>query len=124
MEVNDVLEQCRINGYFDISQIEYAILEANGDLSILPKSKYRPVNTSDMKLKVKEEGLCANVVIDGNIMYENLNSIGKSKDWLIQQLKVKGYSNLTNILLLTIDNYDNIKIYESSKTASDRDTLE
>ena len=124
MEVNDVLEQCRINGYFDISQIEYAILEANGDLSILPKSKYRPVNTSDMKLKVKEEGLCNNIIIDGNIMYENLKSIGKSKDWLIQQLKVKGYSNLANILLLTIDINDNIKIYESSKTANDRDTLE
>ena len=124
MEVNDVLEQCRINGYFDISQIEYAILEANGDLSVLPKSKYRPVNTSDMKLKVKEEGLCNNIIIDGNIMYENLKCIGKSKDWLAKQLKVKGYDNFTNILLLTIDNYNNIKIYESSKTANDRDTLE
>ena len=58
------------------------------------------------------------------LIITNLKSIGKSKEWLEQQLKVKGYNNFTNILLLTIDNYDNIKIYESSKTANDRDTLE
>ena len=92
-------------------------------------NKNRPLKKTfskvlDMRLKVKEEGLCNNIIIDGNIMYENLKSIGKSKDWLIQQLKVKGYNNFTNILLLTIDNYNNVKIYESSKIANDRDTLE
>ena len=124
MEINEVLEKCRINGYFDIDQIEYAILEANGDISILPKSKYRTINTSDMKLKVKEEGICRNIIIDGKIMIENLNSIGKDKNWLFQQLKVKGYSSLAKILLMTVDKYDNIKIYESSKIGNDRDTLE
>lgn len=124
MEINEVLEQCRINGYFDISQIEYAILEANGDVSILPNSKYRPINTSDLNLKVKEEGLCRNLIIDGNLMEENLKSIGKTKEWLFQQLKVKGYDEFSNILLLTADIKDNIKIYESSKNGDDKDTLE
>ena len=124
MEINEVLEKCRINGYFDIDQIEYAILEANGDISILPKSKYRPVNTSDMKLNVKEEGLCRNIIIDGKIMKENLNSIGKNKDWVFQQLKVKGYNSLSKILLMTIDGKDNVKVYEASKIGNDRDTLE
>ena len=124
MEINEVLEKCRINGYFDIDQIEYAILEANGDISILPKSKYRPVNTSDMKINVKEEGLCRNIIIDGKIMKENLNSIGKNKDWVLQQLKVKGYNSLSKILLMTIDGKDNVKVYEASKIGNDRDTLE
>ena len=124
MEINEVLEKCRINGYFDIDQIEYAILEANGDISILPKSKYRPVNTSDMKLNVKKEGLCRNIIIDGKIMKENLNSIGKNKDWVLQQLKVKGYNSLSKILLMTIDGKDNVKVYEASKIGNDRDTLE
>ena len=115
MEINEVLEKCRINGYFDIDQIEYAILEANGDISILPKSKYRTLNTSDMNLKVKEEGLCRNIIIDGKIMKENLNSIGKNKDWVFQQLKVKGYNSLSKILLMTIDGKDNVKVYEASK---------
>ena len=124
MEINEVLEKCRINGYFDIDQIEYAILEANGDISILPKSKYRTLNTSDMNLKVKEEGLCRNIIIDGKIMKENLNSIGKNKDWVFQQLKVKGYNSLSKILLMTIDGKDNVKVYEASKIGNDRDTLE
>ena len=119
-----ILEKCRINGYFDIDQIEYAILEANGDISILPKSKYRTLNTSDMNLKVKEEGLCRNIIIDGKIMKENLNSIGKNKDWVFQQLKVKGYNSLSKILLMTIDGKDNVKVYETSKIGNDRDTLE
>lgn len=47
-----MLEQCRVNGYFDISEIDYAIVEANGELSILAKSEYLPVNRNDMKLKL------------------------------------------------------------------------
>ena len=124
MEINEVLEQCRISGYFDISQIEYAILEASGDISILPSSKYRPLNTSDMKIKVKEEGLCRNIVIDGKLMKNNLNSINKDEKWLFHQLKVKGYNSFSNILLLTVDINDNIKVYESSNIGDDRDTLE
>ena len=54
-DINDMLEQCRVNGYFDISEIDYAIVEANGELSILAKSEYLPVNRNDMKLKVSEE---------------------------------------------------------------------
>ena len=124
LDINDILEQCRINGYFDISKIEYAVLEASGDISILPKSDSRPVTPEDMKLKVKSEGLCSNIIIDGKLMRENLKSIGKDDDWLMQQLKVKGYSNFSKILLMTIDNKDSIKIYESSKKGNDRDTLE
>ena len=74
-DINDMLEQCRVNGYFDISEIDYAIVEANGELSILAKSEYLPVNRNDMKLKVSKNGLCANVIIDGKVMYNNLKKI-------------------------------------------------
>ena len=76
-DINDMLEQCRVNGYFDISEIDYAIVEANGELSILAKSEYLPVNRNDMKLKVSKNGLCANVIIDGKVMYNNLKKIKK-----------------------------------------------
>ena len=114
MDINDLLEQCRCKGYFDISQINYAILETNGSLSILPKSSYRPVNVNDMKLSLKEEGLCSNVVIDQKIMTNNLKLIGKDEKWLRQKLKDKGYNNLTNILLVTVDINNKIKIYEKN----------
>ena len=72
-DVNEFLEEARSNGYFDISQIEYALMEANGKVSFLPKSKYVPLTPNDMKIKVDYKGLVVNLVIDGEIMEKNLN---------------------------------------------------
>ena len=124
MDINDVLKQCRLNGYFDISQIDYAILEASGQLSILPKSDYRPVTPNDMQLKINKEGLCANVIIDGKIMYENLKSIHKDEKWLKKQLKVQGHNSFSNILLSTVDINEKIVVYEKNNNKNDRDFLE
>ena len=106
-DINDMLEQCRVNGYFDISEIEYAIVEANGELSILPKDENRPVTIKDMKLKPNKQGLCANVIIDGKIMYKNLEIIDKDEKWLFKELKIKG-KELQNILLATVDSSGNL----------------
>ena len=124
LDINDLLEQCRMSGYFDISQIEYAILEAGGDLSILPKSDYRPVCPNDMKLKVKDDGLVANVVIDSKIMNDNLKYMNKDESWLLKQLKIKGHKDLSNILLVTIDNNEKLNIYEKNISVDNFDVLE
>ena len=91
IDINDLLEQCRNNGTFDISQIEYAIMEVNGKISIMLKPEYNPVTMNDMNLKPTLQDLCANVIIDGRIMMKNLNNMNKSKQWLLKELKVKGY---------------------------------
>lgn len=124
LDMNDILEQCRTNGYFDISQIEYAIVEANGELSILPKSEYRPLNPNDMNLKVSKEGLCANVVIDSKVMVNNLSNMAKDEEWLIKQLKVQGYKTLDNILLATLDNNEKIIVYEKNTNIKPNNVLE
>lgn len=72
LDVNDLLEECRCNGYFNIEEIEYAIMEVNGNISILPKGKYKPVVIQDLDLEVPKQGLCANVIIDGKPMSNNL----------------------------------------------------
>lgn len=120
-DINDMLEQCRINGYYDISDIEYAILEANGELSILPKNK--TVTCADLKLDVKKSGLCANVIIDGKIMYTNLSSINKTKKWLIKELK-KQNKDINDILLATVDIEENVVFYERNKGMKVLDVLE
>lgn len=124
LDINDLLEQCRVDGYFDISQIEYALMEANGRLSILPKGEFLPVTINDMKLKKEQQGLCANVIIDGKIMDNNLNAIGKDKKWLNKELKVKGYRDLSNVLLATIDNKEKLVIYERNENESPFNVLE
>lgn len=114
-DINDLLEECRAAGYFDLNQIEYAIMEANGSLSVLPKSACRPLTTGDMNLKVPQEGLCANVVIDGKVMVQNLENMHKSEEWLRKELKVKGYPELDSILLVTLDNQDKLVVYECNR---------
>lgn len=122
-DINDMLEQCRVNGYFDISEIEYAIVEANGELSILPKDENRPVTIKDMKLKPNKQGLCANVIIDGKIMYKNLEIIDKDEKWLFKELKIKG-KELENILLATVDINEKINFYEKNKNVKGLNVLE
>lgn len=122
-DINDMLEQCRVNGYFDISQIDYAIVEANGELSILAKSEYLPVNRNDMKLKVSKNGLCANVIIDGKVMYNNLKKINKDEKWLNKELKLKG-KDISDIILATVDINDKVVFYERNKGVVSLDVLE
>lgn len=103
MDINDFLQTCRISGYFDVSNIKYALMEANGKISFLPKEDYTPVTNKSMNLKGDKQGLCANVIIDGKIMQHNLELINKDEKWLISELKVKGYKEYDDILLATVD---------------------
>lgn len=112
LDINDFIEEARINGYFDISEIEYAIMEANGKISFLPKSKYKPLTPNDIKLKTNYKGLCTNVVIDGKIMKNNLKSIKKEESWLIKRLENMNYTNISNLLLVTCDTNEKLTVYE------------
>lgn len=114
IDVNDLLEQIRNGGYFDLNQVAYAIMETNGKISILPKGEYQPVINKDMNIKVDKASVCSNAVIDGHVMKNNLDGIGKDEKWLLHELKVKGYSSLDNILLATIDGNDKIVVYEKN----------
>lgn len=123
-DINDLLEECRGNGYFDISQIEYALMEANGKLSILPKGDYLPVTIKDMNIKPEKQSLCANVIIDSKIMKNNLTNFGKNEAWLEKELKVKGYKSLDKILLATLDNQEKLTIYERNDEIKPLNILE
>lgn len=122
-DVNDLLEECRNSGYFDISQIEYALMEVNGKVSILPKSENSPVTPKDMKLKVDKAVMCANVIIDGKYMHDNLENMQKDKEWLDKELKVKG-AKIENILLATLDMNEKLIIYEKNNNEKVLNILE
>ena len=123
-DINDLLEECRGEGYFDINEIEYAIMEANGKISVLPKGEYKPLTVKDMNLKAEKQGLCANVIIDSKIMPNNLKNINKTEEWLRKELKVKGYKDTSDILLATVDVNDKVVVYERNRNESIRDVLE
>lgn len=124
IDINDLLEQCRISGYYDLNEIEYAIMEANGKISIMPKSEYKPLTPNDMKIKVQKEELQANVIIDGVIMQNNLENMNKTIDWLEKELKVKGYKDCNDIILAILDNNDKLTVFDKNNNIKVHNVLE
>ena len=76
-----------------------------------------------MNLKIEKQGLCANVIMDGNIMNDNLNNIGKDEEWLLHELDVKR-KNVSDILLATVDINDKIVIFDRRKDIDSKKILE
>lgn len=112
-DINDFLEQAREQGYFDISEIAYAVMESSGKISIMPKSEYSAVINKDMKIKKEKASMPASIIIDGNIMEENLKKYGKTRKWLEQQQKNK-HKTVESIFLATIDKNDNLVLFDQT----------
>lgn len=111
LDMNDLLQIARENGYYDFSQIHYCILEPSGKVSFLPKAKYMPATPNDMKLKVSENGICSNLVIDGHLMEGNIKQIGKDTSWVLTRLSNMGYSDISELLLVICDNKEQFTVY-------------
>ena len=79
IDLNEMLVQARINGYFDLNNVQTAILESNGKLSFLPKSDQRPATPKDLNLSPDQEKLVTNVIIDGKILNDNLKYTGNNR---------------------------------------------
>lgn len=124
LDINDLLQEARTNGYFDISEIEFAIMESNGKISFLQKSKYSPLTPSDAKVKVDYKGLCSNLVIDGHIMSNNLKIIKKDDKWLLTRLKKEGYNNPKDLLLVTCDSKEKLTVYKKGEASIKSGCLE
>lgn len=124
LDVNELLAEARIAGYFDLEEINYAFMEINGAISFLPREKEKPVTKKDMKIKCDNGGLTVNVIIDGIYMDNNMRAIDKDKEWLDHKLKVQGYEHYADILLATIDNKDKVTIYRKNVKPEKNTVLE
>lgn len=98
----ELLSTLRAAGYPDIQDIDYAILEANGEISILPKKELVPITPKDLHMKVKYNGLPIAVVIEGKVQKHNLKLINKNEEWLKQELKAKGYHQMKEIFYASV----------------------
>ena len=115
IDINDLLQDARESGYFDISEINYAIMEPSGKISFLPFNKYHSATPNDLNLKIDKGGITANLLLDGNIMENNIKTIGHDKKWLINRLKKEGYDNPKDLLLVLCDNKEKLTIYKKDE---------
>lgn len=112
IDINEFMSQCRINGYFDLSNIQTILLETNGKVSFLPISDQRPVIGKDLNIKPTQDLLVANVIIDGKIMYDNLRHTGKNDKWIMSQLKANDVTEVTDVFLATCDSNNKLQVYK------------
>lgn len=99
LDLSEFMLLCREQGYFDLGEIQTAVFEHNGKLSILPKAANRPVTPDDLKITTKATQIGVEVIMDGRIMGENLLRLGLDEAWLSQQLKQQGYDDAKQIFL-------------------------
>lgn len=110
-DINDLMLNCRLQGYFNLEDIAFAILETNGELSVMPKADKAPLTPYDMAMKPEKEALEYNLIIDGSVLSENLKYYGKDEQWLKQKLQEQKIKSESEVLLATGDKNNNLKVY-------------
>lgn len=103
--INELEERLRDNNIFNIGDVEYAILETSGQVTVIPKPNKRATTPEDFNMEPKYEGIPYDLVVDGKVMYENLEKIGKNYVWLQKQTEKFGIKP-EEALVVTIDGDD------------------
>ncbi|MDE7364673.1 MAG: DUF421 domain-containing protein, partial [Ruminococcus sp.] len=111
LDLSEFLTMCREQGYFDLNDIQTAIFEYNGKITILPNSSNRPVTPADMKLQPEPEHINTEIIMDGRIMGENLKRMGLDLKWLEKQIKAQGYHDAKEIFLGLCDNNNQLSLF-------------
>ena len=99
LDLSEFMLLCREQGYFDLDEIQTAIFEHNGKLSILPKAANRPATPDDLKITAKATHIGVEVIMDGRVMGDNLSRMGRDVNWLTKQLKIQGCKDAKEIFL-------------------------
>ena len=106
--VNDLLAQLREKGVANINDVEFAILEASGKLSIIFKSQKRPLTPEDIGISTPYEGVSVPLIMEGKIILENLNKVNLDQEWLLKELPLKGCRNVKEVFFASLDSLGNL----------------
>ena len=112
LDLSEFMVLLRQEGYFNLSDVETAIFEYNGRLTVLPVTAKRPVTPYDMNLTIKPEYINTELIMDGKILHENLKRIGVDLKWLQKQIKIQGFKNEKGIFLGVCDKQYKVSFYK------------
>jgi len=101
--LNDLIEQLRANNVSDISDVYYAVLETNGDMSVILKPEKRPLQPSDMDIVPDNPGFCYDIILDGKLKQKNLEKLGFTKSSVQNLLSSKKIKRIQNVFIATSD---------------------
>lgn len=103
--INDLLEQLRLKDVTNISDVEYAILETSGQLSVILKSDKRTVQPGDLNIATVYEGLPSTLIMDGHVIHTNLIKANKDISWLEVELSKSGVKRFQDVLIASLDSH-------------------
>jgi len=109
MTILDLIELLRGQNVFDISTVAFAVLEVNGDLSVLLKSADQPATVSDLNIKKSDAALPLPVITDGRIMHDSLTALNITEEELLKSVKANK-TQVDKVFLMTMDRYKNLNI--------------
>ncbi|MCY6356822.1 YetF domain-containing protein [Clostridium sp. ZS2-4] len=105
---NDLIEELRLKGFYNIQDIAYAVLETSGELSIMPKTEITPASKKDLNIPVQQEKLPVTLILDGKINYNNLKIINKDMDWLNSKLSSNNIANPSKVFVAILNTENKI----------------
>ena len=108
--MDNLIMQLREKNVFDIADVEFAVLEPNGQLSVLLKSNKQPLTCSDLNVSTQYKGIPSGLIIDGNVILQNLKQNNLSEQWLMDELKKHGIGKIDEVNYASLDASGNLYV--------------
>lgn len=99
----DIMELLRNKDVFDLTEVDFAIIEPNGQISVLKKPEYQTVTAKDMRIQKAPSGISTELIYDGILIEENLRQLNKDKAWILSQLKMQGIKDISEVFIATLN---------------------
>ena len=112
--INKLMMLLREKDIFNAEDVEFAIIESDGEISIIPKFNKQPITTGDLNMSTNYKGLTNDIIIDGKIMYDNLKCTNHDEQWIKSQLKIHNINDVRDVFYAGVDTLGNF--YFSIKT--------
>ncbi|MBY0123782.1 DUF421 domain-containing protein [Bacillus sp. S/N-304-OC-R1] len=120
LTISELKMKLREKNVFNVADVEFALMETDGNVSVLPKSDKKPLTPYHMNIKTTSSGIEKDIIIDGAIMEENLTSAGLDKVWLISELNKQKIKDCSEVFYAGLDNTK--KLYVSKKHSTSKET--
>ncbi|MGM9551329.1 MAG: DUF421 domain-containing protein [Clostridia bacterium] len=111
LDLSEFLVMCHQQGFFNLNDIQTAVFEYNGHLTILPKSEKRPLTPYDMNLAPEKEYIFTEIIMDGRILHDNIKRKGLDLIWLERELNSQGYKSAKDIFLGVCDDNNTVTLF-------------
>lgn len=108
--MENLMMQLREKDVFNLADVEFAIAETDGLLTVVKKSQKRPLTPADMGINTPYEGLSSEIIVNGTVIYQNLKQNNLDEDWLMSRLKSLGYNDVREISYAALDTNGNLQI--------------